>query len=213
MEGNEKTFCIMCGDELEPGALFCSSCGAKQEEPSQIQSQNPERQIEASQQKTIHTSPVTNTPVGQQEFCCPQCHSENIQSYQMVYSQNVSTTNNTTTGMAVGYSGGFGVGVGGANTTGVSVTNLGQSVAPPSRRGYSSSGCLWAILAMMSLPGMVVGKGEMLILPVLLLGGYFYYGYRKEQEAKKWNQEVWPQLYDKWQHSYMCMKCGHRFLL
>lgn len=206
---SQKAFCIMCGEELEEGALFCSACGAKQTESSQLQSEPSPKQIGASQKLM---SQGTSAEVAQQ-FCCPQCHSENIQSYQMVYSQNVSTTNNTTTGMAVGYSGGFGVGVGGANTTGVSVTNLGQSVAPPSRRGYSSSGCLWAILAMMSLPGMVVGKGEMLILPVLLLGGYFYYGYRKEQEAKKWNQEVWPQLYDKWQHSYMCMKCGHRFIL
>ena len=59
----------------------------------------------------------------------------------------------------------------------------------------------------------MAGGAMSYILPVLLIGGYIAYGYKKGQEAKKWNQEVYPQLLNKWQHSYMCMKCGNRFIL
>ena len=65
-------------------------------------------------------------------FTCPHCHSDNIQSFEMVYSNGVSTSTHSTIG--VGFAGRFGVGT--ATTNSTSVTNLSQSVAPPEKKSY-----------------------------------------------------------------------------
>lgn len=66
---------------------------------------------------------------GRKEFVCPQCHSDHIQSYELIYSQNVSTSGHTTTGVSLTSDGGIGTGL--LHTKGVSVTALGETVAPP----------------------------------------------------------------------------------
>lgn len=215
---NQKTFCIMCGEELEAGALFCSSCGAKQEESSQSQAKNSERQIEAFQHSMIQNNQIPNNVTGEQQFCCPQCHSENVQSFEIIYNQNLSTSNHTTAGVGMTLGGKLGGGV--AKTTGTSVTALGETVAPPAKAAADKFGCGTVIIVILATTALQLllyfisptlsEKAGILWIPACI----FIYIQRKnkQKEAEKWNQEVWPKLYDEWRHSYMCMKCGHRFI-
>lgn len=219
---SQKAFCIMCGDELEPGALFCSSCGAKQETIPQIHSKHSEQQIEASPQGMIQNNPIPNVVTGEQQFCCPQCHSDNIQRYEIIYNQNVSSSSHTTTGVGTTFGGNFGAGV--ATTTGTSVTALGETVAPPSPKPTAfitlKAGCLFLLFGGLIIAIVVTiiasitssnTLGELITTALII--GLIVYRYKVIQDNKRWNREIYPQLVNEWQHSYMCMKCGHRFVL
>ena len=143
------------------------------------------------------------------EFICPHCHSENIQRFELIYHGSVTNSSSSTVG--VGYGGG-GFGIGTANTDTTSITNLGKTVAPPEKRGY-----LWVfvgglilikIITMFfkSLLGVTFGN----ILSWVLFAGMVYLIY---QEVYCWNRDIHPQLMDQWHHSYLCMKCGNRFMI
>ena len=44
------------------------------------------------------------------KFECPNCHSDNIQSFEVAYRNGVTTSSSTTTGLGVGSGGGLGLG-------------------------------------------------------------------------------------------------------
>ena len=67
------------------------------------------------------------------KFECPNCHSDNIQSFEVAYRNGVTTSSSTTTGLGVGSGGGLGLGT--AKTTGTSVSQIAQEVAPPAKKG------------------------------------------------------------------------------
>ena len=72
-----------------------------------------------------------------QNFSCPQCGSENIQRFSVAFRGGASTIDTKTAGTGVGLSGGhLGIGVGGAHTTGVQMTQLAKEVAPPVKKKY-----------------------------------------------------------------------------
>lgn len=74
-----------------------------------------------------------------QNFSCPQCGSENIQRFSVAFRGGASTIDTKTAGTGVGLSGGhLGIGVGGAHTTGVQMTQLAKEVAPPVKRNTFS---------------------------------------------------------------------------
>ena len=33
------------------------------------------------------------------------------------------------------------------------------------------------------------------------------------QKTYLWNKNVWPELYNQWEHSWVCLKCGHKFIM
>lgn len=150
--------------------------------------------------------------MSEQEFICPQCHSENIKSFEIVYSQNVSSSNNIMTGVGITNNGGIGGAV--TNLKGTSVTALGESVAPPSMATRSKKKvCLLfffgigSILVISSVLPTVI----QLLFVICAIMGLIYYERQFRKKIKRWNNEVWPLLYDEWNHSYICMKCGYRF--
>lgn len=72
-----------------------------------------------------------------QNFSCPQCGSENIQRFSVAFRGGASTIDTKTAGTGVGLSGGhLGIGVGGAHTTGVQMTQLAKEVAPSVKKKY-----------------------------------------------------------------------------
>ena len=72
-----------------------------------------------------------------QNYSCPQCGSENIQRFSVAFRGGASTIDTKTAGTGVGLSGGhLGIGVGGAHTTGVQMTQLAKEVAPPVKKKY-----------------------------------------------------------------------------
>ena len=144
-----------------------------------------------------------------ENLVCPNCHSENIQRFEIAYHSGVSTSSHTTVG--VGYSGG-GFGVGTAETTGVSVSNLSQSVAPPEKKGYIKSLIIGLIASsiVQVICEAVIGKTFGGIMSLVAFAGAIYWIYKT---VYCWNRDVYPKLLDEWYHSWICLKCGHRFIL
>ena len=60
------------------------------------------------------------------KYTCPKCHSENIQTYRLVYTGGVTTTSSGTIGVGIG---GGHLGVGAASSSGVNVSQLAETVA------------------------------------------------------------------------------------
>lgn len=67
------------------------------------------------------------------KYMCPKCHSENIQSFRLVYTGGVTTTDSSTSGVGIG-AGHLGVGV--AGTSSVSTSQLAEEVAPPRKKSW-----------------------------------------------------------------------------
>ena len=151
--------------------------------------------------------------MNENEFVCPQCHSENVQNFALVYGQNVSQSQNKTFGGGV-IGGDLASGV--SVTNGTSVTGLGQAVAPPPQKSRNKlyAFLMWffgympisALLAAI-LPD-ALGSAPF-VLSLIVLGGIEF---KIRKGISNWNKEVWPGLYDEWQHSYLCLKCGHSFV-
>lgn len=136
---------------------------------------------------------------------CPVCGSENVQRYSVVYQSGVS--NVTSNSFGVGYAGKFGVGT--VKTNSVSVSAMASSTAPPVKASVEKEFLLWLFIAFVI--ALMIGS----VLPnvisdikwvALLLAPYMAY------KKYRWNQEVWPQLYEQWTRSWICLKCGHRFM-
>lgn len=150
---------------------------------------------------------MTTTEV-ENKFLCPNCHSDNIQSYPVAYQNGATTSTSKTVG--AGFAGKFGVG--GAVTTTGSLTDLGQSVAPPLKRGYFYKILISMFIAFIvettanSFSGTVGQVSGWVVLIVALYFLAYRYTY-------VWNRDVYPQLFNTWQHSYICFKCGQRFLI
>lgn len=144
-------------------------------------------------------------------YVCPHCGSEQIQRYSIAYSNGLSDVSTKTVG--VGVSGG-GLGVGGAKTTGTSQTALSQSVAPPSKYSYVKE----ALIAFLAIP-LVFDIIRKLILPSFipsisyLIFTIAYLYFHTYMVAFKYNHDIYPKDLEAWNNSWLCMKCGHRFIL
>lgn len=144
------------------------------------------------------------------EFICPHCHSDNIQRFEMVYRNGVSTNTQSTIGM--GYSGGGGFGIGTATSSGVSVSNLSQSVAPPQKQSYLRNIILGilAVCVLQIVCQAVIGRVFGGLISWVAFAGMIYWIYKN---VYCWNRDVYPKLLNQWYNSYLCLKCGHRFIL
>ncbi len=149
--------------------------------------------------------------MNEQIFCCPQCHSENIQSYELLYSQNVSSTKSSSTGVGLATNGKIGIGT--ADTSGTSITALGKAVAPPAKKSMGGCGCFLFLAILLGGFLLFTGSDLSRIAGFAISGGCLWLATEMEKRDKKWNQEEYPKLLDEWQHSYVCMRCGHKFTL
>jgi hypothetical protein len=129
---------------------------------------------------------------------CTSCKSENVQRLSVVYdqgTQNIKTTGRT-------YGGGYGAGgaFGGAttHTSGTSRTNSAQKAAPPPKQSFK-----WAVLCVVLAVILIAATDFDPLGYLLILGGGFL-GWR----AYQYNKEKHPPLYERWQRSWMCNKCG-----
>ena len=140
----------------------------------------------------------------EQRFECPSCHSDNVQRFAIAFQNGIADVNTTTAG--IGVAGHFGVGA--AKTKGTQQSALSMSVAPPAKKGYLGKVILVLFLAF--IVGGMVGGTLGLIVNFLLGVGGLYLIYR---QVYCWNRDVHPQLMDEWQHSFICLRCGHKFIL
>ena len=148
-----------------------------------------------------------------QNYTCPQCGSENIQRFSVAFRGGASTIDTKTSATGVGFGGGhLGVGVGGAHTTGVQMTQLAQEVAPPAKKGYLFP-IIISIVAyfILGFTDSFLGNTVSHILSILGFAGCIWlFAYKN---TYLWNKTVWPELYNQWEHSWVCLKCGHKFIM
>jgi hypothetical protein len=126
--------------------------------------------------------------------CCPRCHSEDIRTFEMVYKSGSSSANS----IGITMSGELGQ----ARTR--SMTDLASEVAPPDMSG---PGC-FSIIISVGL-GMIVGA---LIHPMggPLIGGILGLVARVGIHLAGAGDR--DQQNEKWRKSWMCMKCGNKFI-
>jgi hypothetical protein len=126
--------------------------------------------------------------------CCPRCDSEDIRTFEMVYKSGSSSAN--TIGITMSGD------VGQAHTR--STTDLASEVAPPDMSG---PGCFSIVIS--AGLGMIFGAiihpiaGPLIgaIIGLVARVGIHFAG-ASDRDAQ----------YERWKKSWMCMKCGNKFL-
>jgi hypothetical protein len=140
------------------------------------------------------------------KFECPNCHSGNIQQFELAYESGLSNLGLTTVGVGFGDDLGLGAGISG----GSSQTMLSAKLEPPEQRAV-----VGPIVASLMVGGLVfflldvfLGwffAGLLVLLICLAFGCFMAYG------DHLWNKKVWPKEMDEWYHSYICLRCGECF--
>ena len=170
---------------------------------------------------------------------CPSCDSENVQAFELIYKAGTSNIRATTVG---GGMAGDGMGIGAAGTSGTFQTYLAEDVAPPRRKSYFGEIVLSVFLTIL-LFGFVVnivpplrkiadhhsdilhvisvysdpteakkdGGGFLLLL--LGTGIQIVIGYTLLRHAARHNKVIFPKEYQKWKASFLCLRCGKKFLV
>lgn len=125
---------------------------------------------------------------------CSQCQSDQIQKLSLVFESGLSHIQTRSTGVGFGMGG---VGIGAAKTRGTQVTATAAKAAPPRMRAL-----FWPIVALIifGLMGMGANAHAWLIAAAVAAVVIF--------TRAKWNREVYPSLYDTWNRSYLCGRCG-----
>jgi hypothetical protein len=123
---------------------------------------------------------------------CPNCNSDQVQTFRMTYENGTTTRTGYMVGAgATRNNGQTGLGGGAATMQGLSMTLTAQRVAPP--REQSVSGLFWII--------------SVIFLPLLVIA------FIRQIKAAKWNKTEYPKLMAQWEKSWLCHKCGHTFTL
>ncbi|SFW62709.1 hypothetical protein [Selenomonas ruminantium] len=142
------------------------------------------------------------------KFVCPNCGSENIQKMQIVYQSGTHSSSGETT-----YKDEHGNRVR-AESSENSTTGLAAAVAPPQEKDtpYAAAiicGLIGAYCIYDLHTGF--GWGELIFGGIMLLIAWACWS--SATENSQWNQNEYPKLYNEWCCSFICHKCGHRFVI
>ena len=154
-----------------------------------------------------------------EEFKCPYCGSENIQRFPIAYAEGTSAISMGTQTVGLGFGGGS-VGVGGAYSasSGDMKTLLAEELEPPHMAldndgDVFATGCfVWLFVTILSCwflfdgfwPGAILG-----IIVACVIG----WAMSNKKEVNHYNEVEYPRRYREWQHSWVCLKCGKKFII
>jgi DNA-directed RNA polymerase subunit RPC12/RpoP len=177
--------CPDCGQRVSDAAPSCVGCG---------------RPI-AGSVATVRSGsmPAAYTPSSDPTYRCSKCGSDQVRKLSVVHAGGLSQVATQTSGLGLTLGGSLGVGS--AKTSGVHQTALSQAAAPPQKQnvGVLSVLCVVLGVAFAANPEMRV----MGILIVLVASWYVW-------SRIKYNREVFPGLYHRWERTYMCERCGQQ---
>ncbi len=155
-------------------------------------------------------------------YNCPNCGSQNTQSFRSVNESGTHSITHVTAGVTVGQ------------------TDLARYCAPPQEKSAGCAGCLTVILALAGANGLAIAGGYiwqelhkvpkhghlasgpmatliitgtmMSVVPLVmfLLGAFF--AIRAYRTAREYNRDQFPQIYTRWERLMHCHRCGHDFL-
>jgi hypothetical protein len=142
-------------------------------------------------------------------IACPKCTSTEVRKLSLIYNEGLSIINTQTTSFGSGVSSGGGMAFGSSSgsTTGHQQTMLSKQAAPPSKKHWILWSCFAVFCGMMGLSGLShPGIGNLFGIGLAVLGVRFALA------GKKYNAEVLPGLFQRWEQSFMCNRCGERFV-
>ena len=135
-------------------------------------------------------------------YQCDQCGTANIVAAPVLYEQGTRT-----------YTGTF--------YSGTSQSHSALAAAPPDPHGYGRPLLFWGIPICFTFFWGLAGLGRILghpesaarlgnaVLALLLLGAASFAGMLINfRRIARYNREVYPQLRWKWEHTYICRRCG-----
>lgn len=130
---------------------------------------------------------------------CPACNDGNVQRLSAAYGGGGSAVKADANGEAGGSGGGVNP-----------VKSLPRGAAPPAKASYLRILIVWFIaivaapfvfltLQMSESAGRYISYGISILTAYALLRAYSY------------NKTQWPQLFERWEHSWVCLHCGKIF--
>jgi hypothetical protein len=143
------------------------------------------------------------------DLACPKCASSEVRKLSLIYNEGLSTINtqSMSAGSAFGSGGGMAFGTSSTSTTGRQQTALSKEAAPPAKKLWPLWAALGGILALMGIGGLrhSVFEGALYI-------GMAAYSIQRALRGREFNTAVLPGLLAKWNASFLCNRCGEKFV-
>jgi|GEM_PF-446527 len=134
-------------------------------------------------------------------LCCPQCGSDNVRRLALIYREGLTQVSLATGGAGAGWGGAGGMAAG---TTGRQQTMASIGAAPPAPTGMALALAIGVLGVMLAVAGGTMGAVVGLVL--LVVSGVAVHG------AWTRNHEEYPRLLAAWEKTFMCQRCGERFV-
>jgi hypothetical protein len=136
---------------------------------------------------------------------CSKCGSDETQRLEVVYENGTQNINTHSTSIGVtSFGSGVGLGSASTSTSGKSQSLAAQRGAPPGKKSLKGSiaTLIFGLICLFYFGGDV---GLAFGIIFLVIGGVVFW------IKYSYNLNKWPPLYDKWQSSWYCNKCGFIF--
>lgn len=168
------------------------------------------------------TSPIVSTN-------CPACNSANVQRFSIIHSSGITDVNLVTKGSSIGIGaglakgGGMGVGVGlssnKSKTKGTHQSELSKSVAPPPPMQEPGSDKAMLVALVTGIIFFIifytydVGIVFSLLISICIIGVVSTYLNVKWVTQKQKDDALiaYSKVHTKWNNSFMCLSCGHKY--
>lgn len=148
---------------------------------------------------------------------CPQCESEKIQSFKAIFNQESKSFSSSGTNIAT-----FGIGVN--YSEGELTSLLAEKVQPPNKRKNYNKFILGSILILflfdcfmyVNIITIIKDIIENNLFSIDILNIFCFFAiillFFYNRNNIKYNKDIYPNLYKKWENSWYCNKCGNEFL-
>jgi hypothetical protein len=140
-------------------------------------------------------------------LCAPACGSADTQRFQVIYeggTQQIDTRSRTG-GIGFGI-GGLGIGAAKTQTKGTQQSISGKRAAPPERKRMTLKTVMFCLLGITAATASFMDASDAVGMGVFYLGVIALIAYGVH--IWKWNREVWPAIYQTWQRTWACTRCG-----
>lgn len=141
-------------------------------------------------------------------LACPKCTSTEVRKLSLIYNEGLSTIHTQSTSVGSGVAGG-GMAFGSASThsVGRQQTALSKQAAPPDKKRWLLWSAAAVFVGLISL-GNITHPG----LWTLIGLGITAMSVKFAVSGRRYNLDVHPGLYQKWEQSFMCNRCGEMFV-
>ena len=143
------------------------------------------------------------------DLACPKCSTTEVRKLSLIYNEGLSIINTVShgTGAAVGSGGGMAFGSHSSHTTGRQQTGLSKQAAPPEKKHWILWSSCAVVCGFIALSGLShPGFGTLVAIGLAVLSVRF------ALKGKEYNAQVLPGLLQQWDRSFMCNRCGEKFV-